>query len=259
MSYLFPNATTTELGVVQVGANIDVDTNSIISIPQSVATTATVTFAGLIATTATITTLFVATEFDTGNLTVGGVVTVNTTTNSSSTSTGAVIIKGGVGIGGNLYAGAVYDNGNRSVTSVTPTAGTGIGVTSVTTSGPAAAFTINNTGVTSIVAGTNISINTSTGAVTVTASSSPIIQTTGTAVAYLATATDDYIGVTANPTIVTLPTGTTGKSYIIKNETTGNTTVTGTLGQLLDASLTKTLGANASITVVFRAGAWRLV
>jgi len=92
-----------------------------------------------------------------------------------------------------------------------------------------------------------------------TASSSPIIQTTGTAVAYLATATDDYIGVTANPTIVTLPTGITGKSYIIKNETTGNTTVTGTGGQLLDASLTKTLGANASITVVFRAGAWRLV
>jgi len=259
MSYLFPDATTTELGVVQVGANIDVDANSVISIPQSVATTATVTFAGITATTATITTLFVATEFDTGNLTVGGVLAVNTTTNSSSTSTGAVIIKGGVGIGGNLYAGAVYDNGNRSVSSVTPTAGTAISLTSVTTSGPAAAFTINNTGVTSIVAGTNISINTSTGAVTITASSSPIIQTTGTAVAYLATATDDYIGVTANPTIVTLPTGVTGKSYIIKNETTGNTTVTGTLGQLLDNSLTKTLGANASITVVFRAGAWRLV
>jgi hypothetical protein len=50
-----------------------------------------------------------------------------------------------------------------------------------------------------------------------------------------------------------------GKTYIIKNETTGSTTVTGTLGQLLDASLTKTLGANASISVVFRAGAWRII
>jgi hypothetical protein len=205
MSYLFPNATTTELGVVQVGANIDVDANSVISIPQSVATTATVIF---------------------GTVNVTNTLTLN---------------------------------GASVVTKVTPTAGPGISITNLVSTGTATSFTVNNTGVTSIVAGTNISINTSTGAVTVTASSSPIIQTTGTAVAYLATATDDYIGVTANPTIVTLPTGITGKSYIIKNETTGNTTVTGTGGQLLDASLTKTLGANASITVVFRAGAWRLV
>jgi hypothetical protein len=205
MSYLFPNASKTELGVVQVGANIDVDVNSVISIPQSVATTATVTF---------------------GTVNVTNTLTLN---------------------------------GASVITSVTPTAGSGISLTSVTTSGPAAAFTINNTGVTSIVAGTNISINTSTGAVTITASSSPLIQTTGTAVAYLATAADEYIGVTANPTVVTLPIGVTGKTYIVKNETTGNTTVTGTLGQLLDGSLTKTLGASASLTVVFRAGAWRIV
>jgi hypothetical protein len=205
MSYLFPDATTTDLGVVQVGANINVDANSVISIPQSVATTATVTF---------------------GTVNVSNTLTLN---------------------------------GASVITSVTPTAGTGISLTSVTTSGPAAAFTVNNTGVTSIVAGTNISINTSTGAVTITASSSPLVQTTGTAVAYLATAADEYIGVTANPTTVTLPTGVTGKTYIVKNETTGNTTVTGTLGQLLDSTLTKTLGASASLTVVFRAGAWRLI
>jgi len=205
MSYLFPNATTTDLGVVQIGANINVDANSVISIPQSVATTATVTF---------------------GTVNVTNTLTVN---------------------------------GASVVTSVTPTAGTGISITSLVSTGTATSFTVNNTGVTSIVAGTNISINTSTGAVTITASSSPLVQTTGTAVAYLATASDEYIGVTANPTTVTLPTGVVGKTYIIKNETTGSTTVTGTLGQLLDSSLTKTLGANASITVVFRAGAWRLI
>jgi hypothetical protein len=205
MSYLFPNATTTDLGVVQIGANINVDANSVISIPQSVATTATVTF---------------------GTVNVTNTLTVN---------------------------------GASVVTSVTPTAGTGISITSLVSTGTATSFTVNNTGVTSIVAGTNISINTSTGAVTITASSSPLVQTTGTAVAYLATASDEYIGVTLNPTTVTLPTGVVGKTYIIKNETTGSTTVTGTLGQLLDSSLTKTLGANASITVVFRAGAWRLI
>lgn len=205
MSYLFPDASTTELGVVQVGANINVDANSVISIEQSVATTATVTF---------------------GTVNVTNTLTVN---------------------------------GASVLTSVTPTAGPGISLTSVTTGGPAAAFTVNNTGVTSIVAGTNISINTSTGAVTITSSSAPTLQTIGTGTSYTATATDDYIGVTANPTTVTLPTGITGKSYIVKNETTGNTTVTGTGGQLLDGSVSKTLCSKASLTVVFRAGQWRII
>lgn len=44
MSYLFPLGTTSEIGQLQVGPNIDVDLNSIISIPQSVATTADLTF-----------------------------------------------------------------------------------------------------------------------------------------------------------------------------------------------------------------------
>jgi hypothetical protein len=51
MSYLFPLATTTELGQVQIGSNITVDPNSIISIPQSVAITSDVTFNSLNATT----------------------------------------------------------------------------------------------------------------------------------------------------------------------------------------------------------------
>ena len=44
MSYLFPLGSTTEQGVVEVGSNISVDVNAIISIPQSVATSASVTF-----------------------------------------------------------------------------------------------------------------------------------------------------------------------------------------------------------------------
>jgi hypothetical protein len=205
MSYLFPDASKNELGVVQVGANIDVDASSVISIPQSVATTATVTF---------------------------------NTVNVTNTLT---------------------VNGASAITSVTPTAGPGISITSVTTSGPAAAFTVNNTGVTSIIAGTNISISTSTGAVTINSAAEGILQTIGTGTAYTALATDEYIGVTANPTTVTLPTGITGKTYIVKNESTGSTTVTGTGGQLLDGSVNKTLGSKASLTVVFRAGQWRIV
>jgi hypothetical protein len=246
MSYLFPDASTTELGVVQVGSNIDVDVNSVISIPQSVATTANITFGNI--TDSALTAGRITFAGTAGILTDDGDLTYNSTTNTLSVVN--------VSVSGNLQL-----NGNSVITSVTPTAGPGISLTSVTTSGPAAAFTVNNTGVTKIIAGTNITISPvgGTGNVTINAASEGILQTVGTAVAYTALATDEYIGVTANPTIVTLPTGVTGKTYIVKNETTGSTTVTGTLGQLLDNSLTKTLGARASLTVVFRAGAWRII
>jgi hypothetical protein len=204
MSYLFPLGDTANIGVLQVGSNITVDANSIISIPQSVATTATVTFDTLNATT------------------------------------------------------ALKLNGNSVVTSVTPTAGTGISVTGLTTSGPGSAFTINNTGVTSLIAGTNVVLSGSTGAVTISVQEPGIETTTSTATAYTASATDGYIGVTANPTTVTLPAGVTGKVYIIKNEGSGTTTVTGTASDKIDGSNSKSLSANASMTVIFRAG-WRVI
>ena len=205
MSYLFPLGDTTPIGVLQVGSNISVDANSVISIPQSVASTSTVTFD-----------------------------TVNATT-------------------------ALKLNGSSVVTGVTPTAGTGISVTSLTSTGPASAFTINNTGVTSLIAGTNVTLSGSTGAVTISVQEPGIETTTSTAVAYTASASDGYIGVTANPTIVTLPLGVTGKVYIIKNEAaSGNTTVIGTGTDKIDGSTSKSLSSNASITVIFRAG-WRVI
>jgi hypothetical protein len=205
MSYLFPFGSTTEQGVLEVGSNISVDINGVISIPQSVATTASVTFD-----------------------------TINATS-------------------------ALKLNGNSVVTSVTPTAGTGISVTSLTSAGPSSSFTINNTGVTSLTAGTNVVLSGSTGAITISVQEPGIETTTSTAVAYTATATDGYIGVTANPTIVTLPLGVTGKVYIIKNEAaSGNTTVIGTGVDKIDGSTSKTLNSNASMTVIFRSG-WRVI
>jgi hypothetical protein len=204
MSYLFPLGDTATIGVLQVGSNISVDANSVISIPQSVATNATVTFTEVDATT-----------IKQNNLTV--------------------------------------------VTGVTGTAGTGISITSATTTGPSAAFTINNTGVTSLIAGTNVVLSGGTGAVTISVLEPGIEQVTSTAVAYTASATDGYIGVTANPTIVTLPAGVAGKVYIIKNEaSSGTTTVIGTGLEKIDGSSAKTLSSNASLTVIFRAG-WRII
>ena len=67
------------------------------------------------------------------------------TATSTSTTTGAVIISGGVGVGGNLYASAVYDNNARVLTTAT----------------------VGTYGVTSLTAGTDTSVSTSTGPVVV--------------------------------------------------------------------------------------------
>lgn len=69
-------------------------------------------------------------------------ISINNITSATSTSTGALIVAGGVGVGGSLYAGAIYDAGNRVLTD-------------------------NSVLVNSIVAGTDISINTATGNVTI--------------------------------------------------------------------------------------------
>lgn len=45
---------------------------------------------------------------------------IKTGTTSTSTTTGALRVTGGVGVSGNIYAGALYDSGNRVLTSATP-------------------------------------------------------------------------------------------------------------------------------------------
>ena len=64
-------------------------------------------------------------------------------------------------------AGMTDTFNNGGVQSATVVAGTGISVTSSTTTGAATA-TVNNTGVTSVAAGTGISVSASTGGVTIT-------------------------------------------------------------------------------------------
>jgi hypothetical protein len=174
MSYLFPLGTTTEIGQLQVGSNIDVDLNSIISIPQSVETTADLTF------------------------------------NS-------------------------------------------VDVTS--------ALTLNGTPVVyKLIAGDNITLSATSGVVTISAATEGILKTIGTATNYTASATDEYIGVTATPALITLPTGIVGKTYIIKNEaSSGNTTIKGTGAEFIDGTATKVLSSYASVSVVFRNGKWNVI
>lgn len=228
MSYLFPEGTATELGVLQVGANILV-ANSIISIPQSVATTANVTFE-------------------------------NVTANSNVNVAGSLSVVNNIAAVGNVSGSALFDSNNRVITKITPTASTGISITSLTSNGPNAAYTVTNTGVTSLIAGNNISISSATGNVTITATGSGIVTTVGTANNYTALSTDEYIGATANSITITLPAGVTGKSYMIKNEGAGGSvTVSATGPDKIDGSPNKSLSNNASLSVIYRATQWRII
>ena len=94
-------------------------------------------------------------------------ITLTNNTPSSNTGSGALIVYGGIGAL-NIYASAIHDNGSRVVSSVTPSAGTGIGISGLTSSGPSVSFTINNNGVISLQGTTYIGVSASTGSVTLT-------------------------------------------------------------------------------------------
>jgi hypothetical protein len=55
----------------------------------------------------------------------GGAVIVANSTSSSSTTTGALQVSGGAGIAGAVYAGSLYDNGNRTLTTASSLSNSG--------------------------------------------------------------------------------------------------------------------------------------
>jgi hypothetical protein len=85
---------------------------------------------------------------------------------------------------------------------------------------------------------------------------------------YTATDDDCYIGVIEqdkdddskeDSITITLPKGITGKVYTVKNQDNGNVKVQGSAGQKIDTSASKTLGSQASITVVFDETRWNVI
>jgi fibronectin-binding autotransporter adhesin len=94
-----------------------------------------------------------------------GYVVVTTASGTLSTSTGLQF----TGTDSRLtVGGSIFENNNRVLTSVTPTAGTAISITSVSTSNGNTAFTVNNTGVTSAAGTTYLGVSASTGDITFT-------------------------------------------------------------------------------------------
>lgn len=155
-------------------------------------------------------------------------------------------------------------DGDVAVTSVTPSSGDGIQLTDVITTGNETSFTISNTGVLSLTAGTGITLSGSTGNITVSSSGADLIATIGVTGSYTATADDEYIGVfSASAVTITLPVGVTGRVYTIKDEYgqgSGKITVQPSGTEKIDNANNYIVSVpNQSVSVVFRGGQWRII
>jgi hypothetical protein len=80
-----------------------------------------------------------------------------------------------------------------------------------------------------------------------------------TSIDYTATVTDYYIGATKKDIDITLPLGTVGKVYIVKNQVSGNIKVKASGGQKIDTASDVNLGTNNSIVVVFDGTRWNVI
>jgi hypothetical protein len=160
-----------------------------------------------------------------------------------------------------VEANELFDNGDRVVTSVTPTADVGISVLSLVSDGPATSFTIKNTGVLSLTAGAGISISGGTGDITISSYGADLINVYGTTTNYTATLTDEYIGVSSISNItITLPTAVDGRVYIIKDEYgqgSGKITIQPQVGEKIDNKINYVISTPyQSVQVVYRNSNW---
>ena len=80
-----------------------------------------------------------------------------------------------------------------------------------------------------------------------------------TSVIYTTTATDYFIGTTSNSADITLSPGVLGKVYVVKNQVNGNIKVFPTNPNTIDGAAFKTLGTNATLTVIFDGTQWSLI
>jgi hypothetical protein len=161
-------------------------------------------------------------------------------------------------------ANNLYADGNLVITSVTPSAGNGINLSNVTTTGYEATFTIENTGVLSLNAGPGISLTANTGIITVSATGADLISVYGTTTSYTATANDEYIGVfSASPVTISLPVGINGRVYYIKDEYgqgSGKITIDPNGSETIDGKATYVISVPYQcVGIVFRAGQWRII
>lgn len=115
-----------------------------------------------------------------------------------------------------------------------------------------------------LVAGTGVAIETTTDTITISSSGADIISVYGTTTNYTATEEDEYIGVSSvNAITISLPLGVSGRVYTIKDEYgqgSGKITIQPKTGETIDGKVSYVISVPyQSISVVFRAGSWRII
>lgn len=161
-------------------------------------------------------------------------------------------------------ATSVTVDGLEVVTTVTPSAGAGISITNLNAFGPSVSWDVANTGVLSLIAGSGISISSSTGDITISSTGADLIAVRGTTTNTTLTASDEYLGVSsASAVTITLPVGVSGRVYTVKDEFgqgSGKITIQPQTGQTLDGKLNYVIGVPyQSVSMVFRASGWWII
>jgi hypothetical protein len=126
---------------------------------------------------------------------------VQSTATSTSTTTGALIVSGGVGVTGSVYAGNIYSNGVLLANSAPYTAGSNIIITSnVIAVTPTPSFTSVTTGsITNSGASSTTGLTTAVGGLAVTSSGSFGISPAGNGI-FIAVEATDYACIQLNST-----------------------------------------------------------
>jgi hypothetical protein len=169
--------------------------------------------------------------------TIVGPTFIANTTAATSTNSGALQVYGGVGIGGSVYAGNIFDNNWRVVTSVRPTAGQGISIEALVSNGTATSFAVVNTGVSMLFAGTDTAISSNTGTVTVWNTST--LQTITNRGATTNNAISITNGTVGNYTVVAGTATLTGALTVTGGAgVSGNFNVAGTISRVGNVSTT---------------------
>ena len=101
-----------------------------------------------------------------GGSTNNAISITNQVYSANTANSQALLVSGGIGALV-VTASVIFDDGNRVLTNVIPTAGLGIDITSYTVAGTTASFTVENLGVLSITAGTDTAVTANSGDVVV--------------------------------------------------------------------------------------------
>ena len=157
-----------------------------------------------------------------------GSILIPAVTTATSTSTGALIVSGGAGFNGSVYAGNIFDNGNRVLTNVVLNSGPGITISNLGTVGSTESFTINNSGVTATIGTTYLGVSSATGIVTFTNLGVQTL-TAGTDTAVSSNTGTITVWTTATLQSVTSRGATTPSAISITNTATSNTSTNGAL------------------------------